>query len=157
MTVCVFSDSHGYAENMIEAVLREKPTLCFFLGDGERDLVRLRNRFPSLPINAVRGNCDHFSTQPQTLICAVGGVRVFAAHGHRHEVKYDAALRELCYDALRENADVVLYGHTHLPYSERHLGMVILNPGTIGDVYSPSYGLLTIGDGSVSAEIKYLI
>jgi len=32
MKICVFSDSHGWAENMIEAVWREHPTLCFFLG-----------------------------------------------------------------------------------------------------------------------------
>ena len=32
MKCLVFSDSHGYADNMIEAVRREQPTLCFFLG-----------------------------------------------------------------------------------------------------------------------------
>ena len=58
MKICVFSDSHGYANNMIEAVRREKPALCFFLGDGESDLVTLRGRFPDLPVNAVRGNCE---------------------------------------------------------------------------------------------------
>ena len=156
MIICVFSDSHGYAKNMIEAVRREKPVLCFFLGDGETDLVSLRNRFPDLPVNAVRGNCDLRSAQPLVLNCVVGGLRIFAVHGHQYEVKYDDALHELCYAALRADADVLLFGHTHLPYLDRHLGMEIMNPGTIGKVKSPSYGVLTIEDGKAQAEIKYL-
>lgn len=155
MKICIFSDSHGYAANMIEAVRLEKPTLCFFLGDGETDLVTLRNRYPDLPINTVRGNCDLRSTQPLVLNAVVAGVRFFAVHGHQHEVKYDDTARELCYAALRADADVVLFGHTHRPYLDHHLGMIILNPGTIGYVREPSYGVLTIEDGKAQAEIKY--
>ncbi len=156
MKICVFSDSHGYAKNMIEAVRREAPSLCFFLGDGETDLVTLRSRYPEMPLNVVRGNCDLRSVQPLSLNAVIGGVRIFAVHGHQHEVKYDDSLRELCRAALRSNADIVLFGHTHRPHLERHLGMEILNPGSIGKVREPSYGLLTIEDGKASAEIRYL-
>ena len=156
MKICVFSDSHGWAENMIEAVWREHPTLCFFLGDGETDLVTLRGRFPDLPINAVRGNCDLHSAKPLVFNAVVAGVRIYAVHGHQHEVKYDDAVRELCYAGLRADADIVLFGHTHRPYHNRHLGMEILNPGSIGRVKEPSYGVLTIEDGIAAAEIRYL-
>ena len=103
MKICVFSDSHGTAENMIEAVRRETPELCFFLGDGERDLTVLQERFPHLPINTVRGNCDLRSVQSLSLRCAVGGLSIYAVHGHQHEVKYDDMLRELLRAALRAN------------------------------------------------------
>lgn len=156
MKICVFSDSHGYANNMIEAVRREKPALCFFLGDGESDLVTLRGRFPELPVNAVRGNCDLRSAQPLVLNCAVGGLRIFAVHGHQYEVKYDDSLQELCHAALRADADILLFGHTHEPHLEKHLGMQIINPGPIGKLKRPSYALLTIENGSAEAEIKYL-
>ena len=141
---------------MIEAVFIEEPDLCFFLGDGEPDLVTLRDRFPSLPINAVRGNCDLRSTQPLLLVAAIAGARIFAVHGHQHEVKYDDSMRELCRAALRADADVVLFGHTHRPYYGRHLGMEILNPGSIGRVREPSYGLLTVEEGNIKAEIRFL-
>ena len=72
MKFIVFSDSHGVSDNMIRAVQKEKPDLCFFLGDGERDLSALQKRFPRLPINAVRGNCDVFSSLPRMLVCAAG-------------------------------------------------------------------------------------
>ena len=141
---------------MIEAVSREKPELCFFLGDGESDLVELRTRFPALPVNTVRGNCDLRSAQPLLLNAVVAGVRIYAVHGHQNEVKYDDSLHELCYAALRANADVVLFGHTHRPLLDHHLGMVILNPGAIGRFKNPSYGLLSIEDGQASAQIRYL-
>ena len=147
MKICVFSDSHGYAGNMIKAVRLENPALCFFLGDGS---------YPDLPIYTVRGNCDLRSTQPLILNAVVSGFRFYAVHGHQHEVKYDDSVRELCYAALRADADVVLFGHTHLPYLDHHLGMEIMNPGSIGKVKNPSYGLLTIEDGKLSAEIRYL-
>lgn len=156
MKICVFSDSHGYAGNMIKAVRLENPALCFFLGDGETDLVTLRGSYPDLPIYTVRGNCDLRSTQPLILNAVVSGFRFYAVHGHQHEVKYDDSVRELCYAALRADADVVLFGHTHLPYLDHHLGMEIMNPGSIGKVKNPSYGLLTIEDGKLSAEIRYL-
>lgn len=156
MKICVFSDSHGYAGNMIMAVRLENPALCFFLGDGETDLVTLRGSYPDLPIYTVRGNCDLRSTQPLILNAVVSGFRFYAVHGHQHEVKYDDSVRELCYAALRADADVVLFGHTHLPYLDHHLGMEIMNPGSIGKVKNPSYGLLTIEDGKLSAEIRYL-
>ena len=156
MKICVFSDSHGYAGNMIKAVRLEDPALCFFLGDGETDLVTLRGSYPDLPIYTVRGNCDLRSTQPLILNAVVSGFRFYAVHGHQHEVKYDDSVRELCYAALRADADVVLFGHTHLPYLDHHLGMEIMNPGSIGKVKNPSYGLLTIEDGKLSAEIRYL-
>lgn len=156
MKICVFSDSHGYAGNIIKAVRLENPALCFFLGDGETDLVTLRGSYPDLPIYTVRGNCDLRSTQPLILNAVVSGFRFYAVHGHQHEVKYDDSVRELCYAALRADADVVLFGHTHLPYLDHHLGMEIMNPGSIGKVKNPSYGLLTIEDGKLSAEIRYL-
>ena len=142
---------------MIKAVRQEKPAFCFFLGDGETDLVTLQHCFPDLPIQAVRGNCDLRSSQPLLLNAVVSGVRIYAVHGHQHEVKYDDSVRELCYAALRDSADVVLFGHTHIPYLDYHLGMHIMNPGTIGKVKDPSYGLLLFENGKVSAEIRHMV
>ena len=148
MKFIVFSDSHGDVDHMIRAVRLENPALCFFLGDGEYDLTRLQRRFPSLPVNAVRGNCDLRSTLPRTLTCAAGGVRIFATHGHLYGVKHDPIYRELCEAALAENADVVLFGHTHEPFRDRTMGMELLNPGSIGPTTRP-------GD-RVETAVRYL-
>ena len=74
MKVCVFSDSHGYAGTMMEAVELEKPDACVFLGDGERDLAALEDRWPELPVYAVRGNCDFRSERDNAVCCELEGV-----------------------------------------------------------------------------------
>ena len=156
MKFIVFSDSHGDVDHMIRAVRLENPALCFFLGDGEHDLTRLQRRFPSLPVNAVRGNCDLRSTLPRALTCAAGGVRIFATHGHLYGVKHDPICRELCEAALAENADVVLFGHTHEPFRDRTMGMELLNPGSIGPTTRPSYGLILLDGDRVETAVRYL-
>jgi hypothetical protein len=156
MKFIVFSDSHGIADNMIRAVSKEKPDLCFFLGDGERDLLLLQKRFPRLPVNAVRGNCDVFSSLPGTLVCAAGGIKIFATHGHLYGVKHDPIFRELCEAALEADADVVLFGHTHDPFRDFTMGMALLNPGSIGPTTRPSYGLITTESGNTQTAISFL-
>lgn len=156
MKFIVFSDSHGDVDHMIRAVRLENPALCFFLGDGEYDLTRLQRRFPSLPVNAVRGNCDLRSTLPRALTCAAGGVRIFATHGHLFGVKHDPIYRELCEAALAENADVVLFGHTHEPFRDRTMGMELLNPGSIGPTTRPSYGLILLDGDRIETAVRYL-
>ena len=156
MKFIVFSDSHGDVDHMIRAVRLENPALCFFLGDGEYDLTRLQRRFPSLPVNAVRGNCDLRSTLPRALTCAAGGVRIFATHGHLYGVKHDPIYRELCEAALAENADVVLFGHTHEPFRDRTMGMELLNPGSIGPTTRPSYGLILLDGDRVETAVRFL-
>ncbi len=156
MKLIVFSDSHGVSDNMVRAVKREKPDLCFFLGDGEYDLMRLQKRFPDLPVNAVRGNCDLRSTLPRALSCVAGGVRFFATHGHLYGVKHDPIYRELCYAALEENADVVLFGHTHEPFRDKTMGMLLFNPGSIGPSTRPSYGLILLDGERLETAVRYL-
>lgn len=156
MKFIVFSDSHGDVDHMVKAVRLEKPDLCFFLGDGEYDLTRLQRRFPRLPVNAVRGNCDVCSSLPRALSCAAGGVRIFATHGHLYGVKHDPIYRELCEAAHAENADVVLFGHTHDPFRDRSMGMLLLNPGSIGPTTRPSYGLILKNGETLETEIRYL-
>ena len=156
MKICVFSDSHGCAANLLAAVGREAPAFCFFLGDGERDLAALRERFPALPVEAVRGNCDLRSALPLTLSCAVGGVRLFAAHGHTLNVKYEPELDTLRGAARRAGASLALFGHTHRAYLAEREGLTLLNPGAIGRGAAPRYAVLTVEDGRFSAELKTL-
>ena len=155
MKVCVFSDSHGHPRRMIEAIEREKPVLCFFLGDGERDLAAVRLQFPDLPIHAVRGNCDLRSALPMHLRCAVGPLQIFAAHGHRYDVKHDPELFDLRAAALRLDCSVVLFGHTHRAYLDESPSLLVMNPGSVGGT-PPSYGILQIDGRQIRPEIRYL-
>ncbi len=152
--VCVFSDSHGFPDHMILAISQEMPEYVIFLGDGERDMERAEKQFPAAAFLHVCGNCDRHSAAPVVLNTEIAGKKIFATHGHHYKVKYDTSYSTLCYAAMEAGADIVLFGHTHIPYYDRHLGMDIMNPGTISRISRPTYGVLEIGFGKVSAKIK---
>ena len=152
--ICVFSDSHGNSENMVRAVLAESPDLVIHLGDGENDLYRLEMTFPSLPIENVCGNCDWRSAAPACLRTTAFGIRIFAVHGHMHDVRKDPGLRKLLAAAEQDEARIVLFGHTHEPVIRREKGMEIMNPGSVGEEAAPTYGVIRIRDGEVSMELR---
>ena len=154
MKFIVFSDSHGDVDHMIRAVRLENPALCFFLGDGERDLAQVQARYPALPFYAVRGNCDWRSSLSASIVCTLGGVCVFATHGHLYEVKHEPDLDSLLRAAEEAGASLALFGHTHLPCLESRRGIMLLNPGSIGRSARPCYALLSVDDGRIEADLK---
>lgn len=121
MECLIFSDSHGKADRM-ERVLQEQPTapsVIFFLGDGLRDSGF--PRFERQTLYAVKGNCDggmFGALLPFGEECVVSleGHRILALHGHRYGVK--SGLGALLSYAVAAEADIVLFGHTHIPTEE---------------------------------------
>lgn len=154
MKACVFSDSHGYAGNMITAIELEKPDVCFFLGDGERDIAKLMEQYPDLPVYAVRGNCDFGTKFKSSLCCEADGVRIFMTHGHMSYVKYEYDLETLTSQAVEAGADIALFGHTHEQHLSESRGVTRLNPGSAGRGYYPAYAVLHIEKGKFRTELK---
>ena len=153
MNVLVFSDSHGAVDAMAAVVEARRPGQVLHLGDHFSDMVKLHLRFPEIPMQGVRGNCDGPGS-PEVLRLTLGGTRILLVHGHRQGVKED--LERLYFTALEAEADLVLFGHTHRPLHEREGRVELLNPGSVGRGYPPSYALLTVGEGPLRAEIVFL-
>ena len=163
--IVIFSDSHGSYDEMETVLKKENPDMVFFLGDGERDIEYLQYIYEDLKVLAVRGNCDLFSDLPAFLDCSVQGVRIFATHGHLYEVKHDRTLSALKREAKKCNADVILFGHTHIPFNQYipegtyldYIGetdrpLLVFNPGSIGMGHNYSFGLLSFSGGAVLAS-----
>ena len=142
--ICVFSDSHGFAGNMIAATGIEHPDAVFFLGDGARDIEELAERYPDLTVYAVSGNCDFFSDRSSSLCCTIEDVTIYATHGHLSRVKYEYDLDTLTAQAEEAGADIALFGHTHQPFHEDYSGVKVVNPGTAGKGRSLTWALLDI-------------
>ena len=139
---------------MFAAIELENPDACFFLGDGERDIARVIEEYPDLPVYAVSGNCDFRTDLSSSLFCEIGGVRIFATHGHLSRVKYDYDLETLTSQAVEAGADIALFGHTHSQQLCESRGVTLLNPGSIGRGYYPSYAVLTIENGRYMTDLK---
>ena len=152
--ICVFSDSHGHAGNMIAATGLEKPDAVFFLGDGERDVEELADSYPDLPIHAVRGNCDFFSNEKSSLCCRIEDVTIYATHGHMSRVKYEYDLETLTSQAVEAGADIALFGHTHSQQIMHKRGVTLVNPGQAGRGYYPCYAVLTIDGRSFDVDLR---
>lgn len=148
MKLLVFSDSHGTLGPMLRAVRERKPDAAVHLGDYVRDAEALRRAFPELPLRVLRGNCDFESKAPERETFTLGGVPVFACHGHRYGVK--TGLDALCDAGYFSGARLVLFGHTHVPGTERAGEMLLLNPGSA----RRSCALLELDGGEIKrAEI----
>ncbi len=54
--------------------------------------------------------------------------RFYMVHGHQYGVKM--SLQSLYYRAKEKEADIVLFGHTHVPCCEQEDGIWLINPGS---------------------------
>lgn len=157
MKIVVFSDSHRELDGMRKVIRLEKPDYLFHLGDHDTDAEQISREFPTLPVAAVRGNCDGWSDTPKTLCFVLGGLRFFLCHGHSYGVK--SGLLRVVYAAREQRADVLLFGHTHEAYYEcleegSGFELRVLNPGACGYGWQPSYGRIVL-EGNELREIGY--
>ena len=141
--VLVLSDSHGNVGNMIRAVKREEPDMILHLGDCVVDADALRREFPHTTMVNVPGNCD-FSRGDTERLIDIDGYKVLMCHGHTYGVKMSYMHLEL--HAKEIGADLALFGHTHKLFYDKHNGLAMMNPGSIGAPLwgcMPSYGIIT--------------
>ena len=129
MLIAVISDSHGNKDsiNKIKKKISNADVLLF-LGDGENDLAEITNDFTG-EVFAVRGNCDITGKYPEEQILEIQGKKIFICHGHRYNVKY--GYNSIYYRGKEIGADIVLFGHSHIPIIEEYNGIILMNPGSI--------------------------
>lgn len=147
MIIYVFSDSHGSLMEMVNLVKSAPPDAVLHLGDGAQDAEDLASIYPQIPLYRVPGNCDVFDPEPAVKQLELEGVRFLFSHGHLWSVKQRKDI--LLGVARKEKADIVLYGHTHIPDAHQESdGLWVLNPGP-----SPqSYGKITLDQGEMFCE-----
>lgn len=163
MELLVLSDSHGRISRISEAYERQikKPDAVVFLGDGIKDVSYCDFRESAL--FCVVGNCDMFTSigrvsAENEIVMTLGGKRIMMTHGDAYGVK--STLARLIMAAVRNRADIVLFGHTHtplalyLPEGESEYGiklekpLYLFNPGSVGG-YDGSFGTVCIRDDGV--------
>ncbi len=131
MRIIVASDSHGDTESLEKLCTKHRDAdYILFLGDGEGDVECVRDRNPSFPLVAVKGNCDMYCSEPNDKLLSLDGMTIFMTHGHNYSVKYTTDLLETA--ALQLGANVILFGHTHYPLCQWKGDYWLANPGSLG-------------------------
>lgn len=147
MKILVVSDTHGNVNLVLQNIVNmEKFDMLFHLGDYVDDAEKISKLF-GIPTITVRGNGDmQRKDYKYEELVEIQGKKIFLTHGHKYNVKQ--GLNNLYYRALELNADIVLFGHTHVPMVEEIDGLIIMNPGSPtyprGIIRKNTIGVLTI-------------
>ena len=158
MKALCFSDSHGNGVAIRRALnLHPDAEIIFFLGDGLSDLEPYISDRTKV-FFAVRGNCDGYSPFGDVMLkktdsINVEGRRIVFTHGDLYGVKYGMdGLKRL---AEETSADLVLFGHTHIPHESYNPteegGFYLFNPGSLSGGFGarPSYGVINITESGI--------
>ncbi|MGN0443071.1 MAG: YfcE family phosphodiesterase [Acutalibacteraceae bacterium] len=154
MRILVMSDSHGNARNVSYAIEQENTAeYIVHLGDGERDMEPHLWAYPNKTVIQISGNCDFCSMNPSSQLFICEGRRIFATHGHPYYVK--SGLTSLYFAAKEKNADIALFGHTHIAHLEIYNGITFLNPGSLADGSYATIDITPKGIECVHRKLRY--
>ena len=155
MTIIVVSDTHGDFHSLSQALnAQPQAELIIHCGDGNEQYKYLKENVTDKQVVGVCGNCDWTSKLPGREIVEVCGKRIFVTHGHLYNAKFTTERME--YAAREENADILLFGHTHQATTDYHDGLYMMNPGSCCG-YTASYGYIDITEsGGIVTNIVRL-
>lgn len=158
MKILVVSDSHGrnvYLEKVLETV---EPDMLIHLGDLEGSEIFIQNKV-SCPVEMVPGNNDYFSDLEREKMITIGRYKVLLTHGHRYRVHFGT---ETLKDWARQmGADIVMFGHTHIPLLDTSTDVTALNPGSISQPRQegriPTYAIVELDrNGEIHFTLNYV-
>lgn len=127
MRIAVVGDTHGRIEKIKTELIKVKIDHMFFTGDYYSDAKRIAYHL-GVSYNAIAGNCDSGSSGHSELLINMAGKTFYLVHGHQYNVK--TSLNNLYYRGKELEADIVLFGHTHISYCEKMDDMWFVNPGS---------------------------
>lgn len=152
MRIGIVSDTHQMTRN-IDKIIENLKTcdLIIHAGDNFIDSKYIYS-MTDVGIMAVKGNCDFCEAEDEILF-EIEGKNIFLCHGDKYDVKYD--IISLKQKAKEVKADIVIFGHTHVPFHKEIDGIVFLNPGSLSfprEVSYKSFAIMNILENDINVE-----
>lgn len=152
--IWVISDTHlKSGENLPDSFVRRlsREDLIIHLGDFiSFDVVHFLENAASLA--AVSGNCDSIDIKryfPPQKILAIGAFSIAMTHGRGGLGENLAAIRR----EYENKVDIVLFGHTHMPYQSKFGRTLFVNPGSLTQGRGNGTGFVRLHlDSEIKAE-----
>jgi len=149
MQIGIISDTHGHVPNAVHDALAGVDHILHAGAVGPVDVITELEAIA--PVTAVRGNTDSAINLPETRLIEFGGKK-FLIH---HIVDFSVPSNTVRTLLAEEQPQVVVFGHTHMPFCETLGGVLFLNPGSVtqprGD-YRPSMVRLIIDHGKITPK-----
>ncbi|WP_261133712.1 metallophosphoesterase family protein [Bacillus sp. Marseille-Q3570] len=153
MKILLISDTHlkTSGKSFPEVFLSEleKADLIIHAGDFIHESI-YEELLQYAPLKAVYGNVDSgrlCKRLPDKDIFTIGDVTIGVTHGHLGKGKSTPERALRTFD--KEQTDIIIFGHSHIPYHEVVDEMVLYNPGSVTAKRFQkqySYGWLTINE-----------
>jgi len=163
MKIAIVSDSHDNLANLekfLGYAEKEGVELVIHCGDvtNAETLEMLAKSFPG-PIHFVYGNV---ANNPEDLAEVAEKLPNLHLYGHEGKIEVEGKVLGFCHKpeeaqglSQKGNFDFIFYGHTHLPWVEKRGSTLLVNPGTLGGVFTePTFTFLDIGSNKL--ELKRL-
>ena len=149
----IISDSHGNNE-ALRKIIDDNPDADYYFhcGDFDADI----SEFPEL--TAVCGNHDEIDEidLPLERILTVYGHRILMMHGHKYIYTMKDFKQTAAIIGKKNNCDIVMFGHVHVPVDEVIDGVRVINPGSLlfnFNLKRIGYMIITFNeDGSYETE-----
>lgn len=159
MKILIVSDTHRKHKNLEMLLERLRPIdLMIHLGDaeGSEDYIA---ELAGCPLEIVAGNNDFFSMLDREKMILIGDYKVLITHGHYYYVT--TGIADIKKVAKARGADIVMFGHTHIPVLDYDNDIIALNPGSISyprqEGKQPSYILMELDKkGKAHFSINFL-
>ena len=148
--IIVVSDSHSntYLLKKIQ-LIHEDAYMFLHAGDSEDNEINI------YPFVAVKGNNDYY-IKDESKIIKIGEIYIYLTHGH----KIEKSVENLSRIARINKCNIIIYGHTHVPFYQEFDGVHILNPGALAyprSAIGQTYAIISITDeNKVIIEHKQL-
>ena len=151
MKILIVSDTHGYNENLVRAIEIEKPfDKMIHLGDFE-DEQNIR-RLVNCGIIMVPGNNDYSIELDKSRVVKIHDYTVFITHGNIYAVNY--GYNRVVYAGMEKGANIVMFGHTHVPIIDEFDGVTVINPGSLTyprqEGRKPTYVVMNVDDNGLA-------
>ena len=153
MKIGIISDTHGHVPNAVHDALAG---IDHILHAGDVGPMEVITELESIaPVSAVPGNTDYSIQLPQTHIQSFVSQK-FLVH---HIVDLPVPVQLVRVAIADEQPNVVVFGHTHMPYNEHHDGILFLNPGSASNPRGsskPSVAIVECNESSLIVKFVAL-
>lgn len=149
MKILLISDSHGDTKTMDYILNSNEHDISIHLGDSELMEHEIRERFDYY----VSGNNDFFHIPVREF--TINDFRFVIMHGHTEGINIFNYAEKSSQIKEKYSANVLLFGHTHIPFFSNDNSGICLCPGSISSSRKgpETYSIITIDEKEIKAEI----